>query len=41
MIPFGEFPGNLEIKELALLLMWLRSLLWFEFHPWPRNFHML
>lgn len=22
-------------------LLWLRSLLWYGFTPWPRNFHML
>ena len=28
-------PGGLDVKNLAL------SLLWHEFNPWPRNFHML
>ena len=28
-------------KNLALPLLWLRSLLWCEFDPWPRNFSML
>ena len=26
-----EFPGGLAVKDLALLLLWLR------FNPWPRN----
>ena len=30
-----EFPGPQQVKELAL------SLLWCQFDPWPRNFHML
>ena len=27
-------------KDLALLLLWLRSVLWHRFSPWPGNFHM-
>ena len=23
-----------QVKDLALLLLWLRSLLWHEFNPW-------
>ena len=30
-----EFPGGLAVKDLALLLLWLR------FDPKPRNFFML
>ena len=30
-----------QVKDLALSLPWLRSLLWCEFIPWPGNFHML
>ena len=26
------------VKDPALSLQWLRSLLWFRFDPWPRNF---
>ena len=26
------------VKDPALTLQWLGSLLWCEFHPWPRNF---
>ena len=33
---FLEFP----VKDLALSLLWLRSLLWVGFDPWPTNFHM-
>ena len=35
------FPGGLAFKDLALSLLWLGSLLWHSFDPWPRNFHML
>ena len=37
----GEFPGGLVVKDLALSLLWLRSLLWSDFDPWPGDFHML
>ena len=30
-----------QVKDLALSLLRLRSLLWQVFHPWPGNFHML
>ena len=29
------------VNDLALLLLWLGSLLWRGFDPWPRNFHIL
>ena len=29
-----------RVKDLALSLQWLRSLLWCAFDPWPRNFCM-
>ena len=29
-----------QVKDLALLLLWLGSLMWRRFNPWPRNFHM-
>ena len=29
------------VKDSALSLQWLGSLLWHEFNPWPRSFHML
>ena len=29
------------VKDLALSLLWLESLLWRRFWSWPRNFHML
>ena len=29
------------VKYPAMLLKQLGSLLWHEFDPWPRNFHML
>ena len=32
-----ELPGGLVVKDLALSLLWLGSLLWHEFSPWPRN----
>ena len=32
--------GNLVIKGLELSLLWLQSLLWHGFEPWPRSFHM-
>ena len=28
------------VKDLALSLQWLGSLLRRRFNPWPRNFHM-
>ena len=28
-----EFPGGLVVKDLALLLLWLRSLHWHRFDP--------
>ena len=39
---FGEeFPGGLAVKDLMLSPLWLWSLLWHGFDPWPRNFCML
>ena len=35
-----EFLGGLVVKDLALSLLWLGSLLWCQFDSWPRNFHM-
>ena len=46
-----EVPGGREVpwesslvaqwvKDRPLSLLWLRSLLWREFNPWPRNFRM-
>ena len=32
-----EFPVAEWVKDLALPLQWLRSLLWYGFDPWPRN----
>ena len=29
------------VKDLALSLQQLRSLLWLQFDPWPRNFHKI
>ena len=29
------------VKDLVLSLLWLRSLLWHGFDPWPRNFCLL
>ena len=29
-----------QVKDLALSLLWLRSLLWYRFNPWPSNFRM-
>ena len=28
------------VKDLVLSLLWLRSLLWCRFDPWPGNFCM-
>ena len=28
------------VKDMALSLEWLGSLLWLGFDPWPRNFHV-
>ena len=30
-----------QVKDLALPLLWLGSLLWCVLDPWARNFHML
>ena len=30
-----------QVKDLALSLQGLRSLLWHEFHPWPENLQVL
>ena len=37
--PSEEFPGGVAVN-LALSLLWLGSLLWYRFHPWPKNFYM-
>ena len=29
-----------HVKDLVVLLLWLRLLLWRGFDPWPENFHM-
>ena len=29
-----------QVKDLALSLQQLRPMLWCEFNPWPRKFHM-
>ena len=36
-----EFLGDPAVKDPALTLQWLRSLLWHRFDPWPRNIYML
>ena len=36
----AKVPGGLVVKDLALSLLWLQSLLWLGLNPWPRNFHM-
>ena len=35
-----KFLGGLMVKDLALSLLWLRSLLWHGFSLWPRSFCM-
>ena len=35
-----EFPGGRVVKDPALSLLWLGSLLWCRFNPWPGNFHV-
>ena len=30
-----------QVKDLALVLLWLRLLLWHGFDPWPGNFQVL
>ena len=39
-LPLKEFAGGLVIKDPVLLLLWLGSLLWHGFNPWPQNFCM-
>ena len=29
-----------QVKDPAVSLQWLGSLLWQGFKPWPKNFHM-
>ena len=29
-----------QVKDAALSLQWLKSLLWCSFEPWPRNLHV-
>ena len=33
-----EFPSGRGVKDLALSLLWLGSLLWLRLDPWPGNF---
>ena len=33
-----EFPGGLVVNDLVVSLLWLRSLRWCSFDPWPGNF---
>ena len=38
----NKFRGSLVaqwVKDPSLSLLWLRSLLWRRFHPWPSNFY--
>ena len=37
ILNFLEFPHGLIVRDPALLLLWLRSLLWHRFDP--RNFY--
>ena len=36
-----QFSCGAAIKDLALSLQWLESLLWHGFYPWLGNFHVL
>ena len=40
-LPISELPVPQRDKDPAFSLLWLRSLLWCRFDPWPGNFHML
>ena len=35
-----ESPCGPVVKDLVLSLLWLGSMLWHGFDPWPGNFHM-
>lgn len=35
-----EFSGGLVFKDPVLSLLWLKSLLWYKFDPWPEKFCM-
>ena len=35
-----KFPGAWWVKALAFSLLWLGSLTWYGFNPWPRDFFM-
>ena len=37
----ARFSGGLVVKDPLLSLLWLRSLQWHRFDPWPWNFLML
>ena len=37
---FKELPVAQWVKDLVLSQLWLRSLPWCRFDPWPRNFHV-
>ena len=30
-----------QVKDLAMSLQWLQSLVWHVFDPWPGNFYIL
>lgn len=38
---FQEFPVAWQVKDTVLSPLWLRSLLYHDFNPWPRNFCMM
>lgn len=37
-LPSGEFPGGLAVKDPVLSLLWIGSLQWCGFEPWPGKF---
>ena len=40
-LSLSEFAGGPEVKDPALSLLWLGSLLWHGFDPWCGNFCVL
>ena len=36
-----ESPGDLVVRDSALSLLWLASLQWHGFDPWPGHFYAL
>ena len=40
-INYWSFPVTQLAKDVTMSLSWLGSLLWHQFNPWSKNFHMM